>query len=593
METAWDAASLSPSTLATLSRLKFTTMTPVQAATIPLFLARKDVAAEAVTGSGKTLAFLIPVLETLLKLPGGLKRHEVGALVISPTRELAYQISEVLAEFLTDLEGRFSQLLLIGGNKVDKDLARFEEVGGNIIIGTPGRLEDQLLGKTVGATMGQNKIMLGLKSLEVLILDEADRLLSLGFETALTTILSFCPKQRRTGLFSATQTSEISSLVRAGLRNPVVVSVKERGVAAQSKTPSSLENFYMVCPASRKLSTIVKLLDSKQEEKIILFASTCACVDYFSLILCHFLPKLKMFSIHGKMKNKRHKIFNKFKSVEKGVLICTDVMARGVDIPDVHLVLQMDPPSNAEAFVHRCGRTARIGNKGAALLLLSPSEETYINFLSLNQGVELLPLPCPEEVPDLLDQTRTFLKSDRGLLDRANRAFVSFVQSYAKHECNVILRVKDMDLGGVASSYGLLRLPKMPEVKRANVANFVAVKNFDLNSVAYRDKGREKERQGKLEEYNKTGLWPGTKRKVETKSWSKNSAVLDKRRDKKARRLEKWEQKKVDTKEQVSDGEEDDLDSDLKMMKRLKKGQISQNDFDAAFDMDRIDCEEG
>ena len=223
---------------------------------------------------------------------------------------------------------------------------------------------------------------------------------------------------------------------------------------------------------------------------------------------------------------------------------------------------------------------------------MSPSEETYIDFLSLNQGVVLLPLPVPEEVPDLLEQTRTFLKSDRGLLDRANRAFVSFVQSYAKHECNVILKVKEMDLGGVACSYGLLRLPKMPEVKRANVANFVAEKNFDLNSVAYRDKGREKERQGKLEEYNKTGLWPGAKRKLETKSWSKNTAVLDKRRDKKARRLEKLEQKKAATEEHVSDEDEDDLDSDLKMMKRLKKGKISQNDFDAAFDMDRIDTEE-
>ena len=337
MEAEWDRALLSKATLATLERLQFRQMTPVQAATIPLFFQRKDVAAEAVTGSGKTLAFLIPVLETLYRLSSPLNKHQIGALIVSPTRELAAQISEVLEEFLKDSDGNLSFQLFIGGTKVEKDIERFEERGGNIVIGTPGRLEDLLLGKSVGITQGLNKFVSGLKSVEMLILDEADRLLSLGFEAALNTILGFCPKQRRTGLFSATQTSEVSSLIRAGLRNPAVVVVKD-GARPESnqRTPSSLENFYLVCTAKTKLSTLLDLLKSRQSEKVMVFAATCACVDYFSLLLKHILgAQASLFSIHGKMKKKRQKIFNQFRKSKSGVLICTDVMARGVDIPDV------------------------------------------------------------------------------------------------------------------------------------------------------------------------------------------------------------------------------------------------------------------
>merc|ERR1719309_1799303 len=306
-------------------------MTPVQAASIPIFLRRKDVAAEAVTGSGKTLAFIVPIMETLSRMETPLGRREVGALIVTPTRELATQISEVLNIFLE--ESTLTQILLIGGNKVAADSKRFAEFGGNIVIGTPGRLEDMLLGKTTGATLGGSPLAAGLKSLEMLVLDEADRLLSLGFETALNTILSFCPKQRRTGLFSATQTTEISNLIRAGLRNPVLVSVKESGASEPSKTPASLENFYMICNPQDKFSTLVKFLRLKEREKIIVFVATCACVEYFSTLLMHFLTNQKVLSIHGKMKSKRHKIFDKFRKLESGVLICTDVMARGVDIP--------------------------------------------------------------------------------------------------------------------------------------------------------------------------------------------------------------------------------------------------------------------
>ena len=390
------------------------------------------------------------------------------------------------------------------------DLATFKEKGGNIVIGTPGRLEDLLVGRTVGATHQQNPFVIGLRNLEVLILDEADRLLSLGFDSALSTILGFCPKQRRTGLFSATQTSEISALVRAGLRNPVVVTVKQAGAGSEARTPTTLSNHYMVVEPRWKLAVLVHWLRQRPQEKIMLFAATCACVDYFALLLGRLLPNTAVLSIHGQMKNKRNKIFGKFRSAECGVLLCTDVMARGVDIPTVHWMVQLDPPSNAEAFVHRCGRTARIGNRGAALLLIGPSEETYVDFLALNQKVTLGRLEPPSEPPDLVGEVRALLRADRSVMDRANRAFVSFVQSYAKHECSMILRVRDLDLGGLASAYGL-KMPRMLEIKQSRIQNFEP-ENMDLNSVQYLNRAKERARQVKLEEYQKTGVWPGTEK---------------------------------------------------------------------------------
>ena len=257
----------------------------------------------------------------------------------------------------------------------------------------------------------------------------------------------------------------------------------------------------------------------------------------------------------------------------------------------------MDPPSNAEAFVHRCGRTARIGNSGSSILLLCPSEETYVNFLAINQKVTLNrhEYNQPLSPTDYLSHVRTLLKADRSHMDRANRAFVSYIQSYAKHECNILLRIKDLDLGGVATSYGLLRMPKMPELKGVRIRNFVEEK-LDLNDVAYQDKVREKERQGKLAAYRETGLWPGARRKMESVAWSKNKEVRDKRRDKKTRRAEK---RKGDNEvgpelsEEEAVDDLDDFSSDYKLMKKLKKGKISQTQFDEAFDVNDVkeeDC---
>jgi ATP-dependent RNA helicase DDX55/SPB4 len=236
---------------------------------------------------------------------------------------------------------------------VEHDLDHFKRKGGNIIICTPGRFEDLLSRKT------ELNLTASLKSLEILILDEADRLLDYGFQKSVDTILSYLPRQRRTGLFSATQTKQMQDLIRAGLRNPVLVSVS---VKDKHSTPELLENYYIVVNNNNKLAALLSFLECEEVKKGMLFLPTCACVDYWSGILPHvFGTKIDMpvLAMHGKMKDKRRKILDKFKGLSKGLLLCTDVLSRGIDIPEVCFIttnfkvgsfetlwLQMKSPKN-------------------------------------------------------------------------------------------------------------------------------------------------------------------------------------------------------------------------------------------------------
>uniref|UniRef100_A0A3P9H9D1 ATP-dependent RNA helicase n=1 Tax=Oryzias latipes TaxID=8090 RepID=A0A3P9H9D1_ORYLA len=554
--------------LETLRELRFTHMTPVQAACVPLFMSNKDVAAEAVTGSGKTLAFVIPIIELLLKREEKLKKMQVGALVITPTRELALQISEVMETFLRRFP-EFTQILLVGGSNPAEDVDRLKDRGGNIVIATPGRLEDMFRRKSEGLDLAS-----AVRSLDVLVLDEADRLLDMGFESSLNTILSFLPKQRRTGLFSATQTQELEKLVRAGLRNPVRITVKEKGLAAAApaqKTPSRLSNYYTVCRADEKFNHLVAFLRQHKHEKQLVFFSTCACVEFYGRALELLVRKVPVCCIHGKMKNKRNSIFADFRKLKSGILVCTDVMARGVDIPDVNWVLQYDPPSRASAFVHRCGRTARIGNYGNALVFLLPMEETYVNFLSINQKCPLQRMPPISDVVDVLPKVKAMAMADRAAFERGMKAFVSYVQAYAKHECSLIFRLKDLDFAALARGFGLLRLPKMPELRGKTFPDFPEAA-VDTDAIPYKDKNREKQRQKTLaEQKDRDGPAPPKKNFAKNKAWSKQKSKKERRK-----------RRAVKRKHEEGDDDEEALEllNDTRLLKKLKKGRISEEDFE-------------
>ncbi|KAI9594916.1 P-loop containing nucleoside triphosphate hydrolase protein [Syncephalis fuscata] len=572
---------LSAPILDTLALLGFQQMTPVQAATIPLFMANKDVVAEAVTGSGKTLAFVIPVLERLLRRSDPLDRRQIAAIVMSPTRELARQIFQVFEQFKTCVDFNV-QLVTGGGRSAADDLREFENEGASVLVGTPGRLEELLASK---AYVGQ----IDVRELDVLVLDEADRLLDMGFSQSISAVVGALPKQRRTALFSATMTDAVSELVRAGLRNPVRIVCKVEDANAQGveqRTPASLQIGYLVCQPDRKLAQLVRLILRDPSKKYIVYFSACAVVDYFSRLLSK-LPRLKhiaLFSLHGKQDpKKRTATFDSFTNLPASngaVLLCTDVASRGLDIPDVDWVIQFDPPQDPKVFAHRCGRTARAGRQGRALVLLSKGrEEVYADFMRVRkipmirhpyvlsdltlskQSIDdeeeeeeardamALDDEAPKtstsiDLPDdeaeaLCEELRRLVAKDRDLHERSIRAFVSYVRSYTKHEAVYIFRIKDLNLCRLAMSYALLKMPKMPELKDKDMSEFKPF-DVDVDNIPYADRAREKARQKRIKaEKLKADI--EAPKKFKKTAWSDAKAA----RDKKKERKEKKERKRA------------------------------------------------
>lgn len=430
-------------------------------------------------------------------------------------------------------------LFSVGGTDVKLDVAALREGGANVLVGTPGRLADVLL--------RVKELRFG--AFELLVLDEADRLLDMGFERQLHAIIGYLPKQRRTGLFSATQTDAVAELARAGLRNPVRVAVAAAAGAAgaaggkQRRTPATLELTYQLVPAEHKLAALCRFLAAHRGEKTVVFFLTCACVDLFAAVL----PRLSLgdaaeedappplHALHGRQpQRQRDATLAKFTDAEGGaVLLCTDVAARGLDIPDVDWIVQFDMPQDPNAFVHRVGRTARMGRRGASLALLMPHEETYVDFLKI-RSVPLVQVPleaggadqAQERAPDgegegdekaegeevrvsaelaaqsarLRVAARAAGEADRDVMEKATRAFVSYARGYREHQCRFIFRVADLPFGALAALFGLLRMPKMPELARVNAKRLegFAPSEVDPDSVAFRDRAREKQRRAAL-----------------------------------------------------------------------------------------------
>lgn len=501
-------------------------------------MAHKDVVVEAVTGSGKTLAFLLPLVERILRQEDATKKHHVAAIVISPTRELATQIHNVLTTLLAfhgpsasairalkramaEAEDEESatekesvdvfpantpkvlpQLLLGGSHAAAQDLSKFLKTSPNVLIGTPGRLLEVLSSIHVHAPQS---------SFELLVLDEADRLLDLGFKDDLTKILALLPKQRRTGLFSASVSEALDQIIRVGLRNPVRIAVKVRGTngVQDKKTPASLRMTYLLTPASQKLQALKDLLHTVEPRplRIMVYLSTCAAVDYFQHLLPSILPTdTILVPLHGQHpSNVREKNFTKFvNSASPAVLLTTDVAARGLDVPSVDLVIQLDPPSDPKVFIHRCGRAGRAGRKGLSVVFLQPGcEEDYISFLEVRKTpIEKLDNPQIDIDTDravaLTSQFRDIVLGDRALYDKAQKAFVSWVRSYSKHQASSIFRISDLDWNDLVQGWALLRFPKMPEAKKYDRKQ-IDVPDVDWGSYAYKDKQRENQRKQAME----------------------------------------------------------------------------------------------
>ncbi|MCL7037068.1 hypothetical protein MKW94_015203 [Papaver nudicaule] len=557
---------LSQPTLDALTVARFNYCTPVQKATIPLFCQNKDVCVDAATGSGKTLAFVIPLVEILRRRSSDIfKPLQILGIILSPTRELATQTYNVAKPFLETLPN-VRPVLLLGGHgegSVRDDMRKIDEEGANLIIGTPGRIYDIM----------DRMDNLSYRNFEVLILDEADRLLGSNFEKQINYIITRLPKQRRTGLFSATQTEEVKELAKAGLRNPVSVRVEVRREAkdklesASSKTPLGLHMEYMVCEADKKSSQLVDFLTKNMNEKIIMYFMTCAEVEYWGVSLPQIaaLKGCSIIPLHGRMKQvPREKALASFTKISSGILLCTDLAARELDIPGVDLVVQYDPPQNPNMFIHRVGRTARLGRQGRAIVFLLPKQELYRTYQEI-KSIKLQERKCSDDVPDIIPQLRTAAKKDLDVMKKGLKAFVSFIRAYKNHHLHHIFRLKELEVGKLAMGFGLLKLPSMPELKNHLLITegFVPVEDVNVHEIKYKDKSREKQRIRNLQIKKEAEL---EKPKFDKPKPTPNAPVTRKKTAKQRRAAQS-----------VYDAAE--LDRDYRALKKLKKGVIDEAEF--------------
>lgn len=436
---------LSEPTRKALDEMGFKKMTKIQAKSIRPLLAGQDLLGAAKTGSGKTLSFLIPAVELLHKVRFT-ARKGTGCIVISPTRELALQIYGVvrdICKYHSQTHG-----IVMGGANRRAEAERLVK-GVNILISTPGRLLDHL----------QNTKAFIYHNLQILVIDEADRILSIGFEEEMRQIIKCIPKERQTMLFSATQTKKVEDLARLSIKEkPVYVGVEEEDVKA---TVATLEQGYVVTPSDKRFLLLFTFLKKNLKKKVMVFFSSCNAVKFYGELLNY--VDIPVLDIHGKQKqNKRTTTFFQFCNAKTGILLCTDVAARGLDIPAVDWIIQFDPPDDPREYIHRVGRTARgAKGKGKALLMLLPDELGFLKYLKAAK-VALNEYEFPlNKIANVESQLMKLVEKTYYLHKSAKDAYRGYLLAYASHSLKNIFDVASLDLQGVAKSFGLQVPPKV------------------------------------------------------------------------------------------------------------------------------------
>lgn len=456
----FDELPISGRTLEGLNAGHFVKMTEIQRAALPLALAGKDLLGAAKTGSGKTLAFLVPVLERLY-LAGWTQQDGLGALILSPTRELAVQTFEVLKK----IGGKhtLSAGLIIGG----KDLKAEQEVIGkmNILVATPGRLLQH---------MDQSESF-DWSSLQMLVLDEADRILDLGFARCVDAIVKQLPKARQTLLFSATtQSADVQALARLSLKDPASVSVHD---GSSSATPEKLTQSYLVCPLSEKYDRLYSFVKEHTNTKIIVFLSSCKQVRFVYEAFCRLQPGLPVSHLHGKQKQiKRMQIVQDFARKQTGLLFATDIAARGLDFPAVDWVVQVDCPEDVATYIHRVGRTARYESSGSGLLLLQPSEAPAMLEAFAAAKVPITPLYPPERAPkppkySIRNKLAGLCSENPEIKYLGQKALISYVRSIHLQANKAVFKVAELPVEELALALGLPGAPKLRFVARSAEKN--------------------------------------------------------------------------------------------------------------------------
>lgn len=337
---------IEPKILSAIHELKFEKPTDIQAKVLPLALEGKDVIGQAMTGSGKTLAFAVPIIQNIEHNRG------VEALILAPTRELADQISKEFAKFSKHKKTKIAEVF--GGVSIEPQIHALRDA--EVVVGTPGRVMDHMARGTIS-----------FKNLKILVLDEADRMLDMGFIDDINRIISTLPKKRQTMLFSATMPDEIMRIVYRYMYNPIKIKTESQ------VSKHLLKQYYYDVKSEHKISLLHYLIEKERCELAIVFCSTRDSTDVVATNLQRLGVEAK--AIHGgHEQTKRMKVLEGFHEGKVHVLVATDVAARGLDIKNVSHVFNFDSPKTAEEYTHRIGRTARIGAEGKAITLLSKND---------------------------------------------------------------------------------------------------------------------------------------------------------------------------------------------------------------------------
>lgn len=448
----------------------FSTPTEIQKQGIIIALQSCDILGAAKTGSGKTLAFIIPLIEILWHEKWS-DVHGLGALVISPTRELALQIYDVLRK--VGKYHDFSAGLIIGGKDLKEEQERILNM--NIIICTPGRILQHF----------DETPSFSCFDLKLLVFDEADRILDLGFSRAINAIIENLPEKRQTLLYSATQTKSVKDLSRVSLTNPEYIAVHE---SAKYKTPKKLIQNYVSLELSGKINFLFSFIKNHLKAKCIVFLSSCKEVKFLYEVFRKLRPGIPLMALYGKQKQlKRVLIYNRFCNIKNAVLFATDIAARGLDFLAVHWVIQYDCPEDPDLYIHRVGRTARYEKGGHALLMLIPSEKDMVKKLTDNK-IPIHELQCnPKKITSIQRKIQALCVQDQHIKELAQKSISSYVRSVFLQGDKSVFDVNKLPLEEFSHSYGLMKTPtlnflsKMPKTMGPVVQADNVKKNKDFS----------------------------------------------------------------------------------------------------------------
>ncbi len=445
----FDDFGLSPSLQRSLREMGFEEPTPVQARAIPFLMRGQDVVAQALTGTGKTAAYGIPLVERL-----DVRLNRPQAVVLTPTRELAIQVAEHLDQLGRHLQLRF--LPVYGGQPIDRQLRALSR-GVHGIVATPGRLMDHMRRGTIE-----------LDAVKMLVLDEADQMLQMGFQEDVEYIVSHIQSERLTALLSATMPKPILDIVRNYMHNPEMIHLSK----AQALTVPEVKQIYYQVPFPQKFDALCRILDVRSAERTIVFCSTKRMVDE----IVDRMPSRGYMAegLHGDVnQNGRERILKAFRDGRTDVLVATDVAARGLDIPEVSLVINFDIPPDPEYYVHRIGRTGRSGRSGEAITFVNPREMRELSIIERATGAPIIrgQLPTPAEAEER--ETEQLAGRLRDVLERgAGRRFRSLVDELAtEHDAAdvaaaALALINEQRVSKRAKSDAAHTQPEMPDRRR-------------------------------------------------------------------------------------------------------------------------------